>query len=92
MDAAIMFIAAAILMAIAAYAQYHIRFHTVASRIAMLRAVLALVGIAFGYTVTAVSGAQGLTALFAFLAGFGIVHGPAAIILFFKRLRREGRS
>ena len=87
-----MFIAAAILMAIAGYAQYRIRFHTIGSRIAMLRGVLALVGIAFGYVTTAASGAQGLTALFAFLAGFGIVHVPAALILFFKSLRREGKS
>ena len=87
-----MFVAAAILMATAAYAQYRIRFHTIASRTAMLRGVLALIGIIFGYVTTAASGANGLTALFAFLAGFGIVHVPAAIILFFKSLRREGKS
>ena len=87
-----MFIAAAILLAIAGYAQYRIRFHTIGSRIAMLRGVLVLVGIVFGYVTTAASGAKGLTALFAFLAGFGIVHVPAALILFFKSLRREGKS
>ena len=92
MDAAIMFIAAAILLAIAGYAQYRIRFHTIASRSGLLRGVLALVGIVFGYVTTAASGAKGLTALFAFLAGFGIVHVPAAIILLFKSLRREGKS
>jgi len=92
MDAAIMFVAVAILLAIAGYAQYRIRFHTIVSRTAMLRGVLALIGIVFGYVTTAASGAKGLTALFAFLAGFGIVHVPAAIILFFKRRRREGKS
>jgi len=39
MDAAIMFVAAAILLTIAGYAQYRIRFHTIASRTAMLRGV-----------------------------------------------------
>jgi hypothetical protein len=30
--------------------------------------------------------------LLAFLAGFGMVHFPAALILFFKHYRGEGRS
>ena len=50
-----MFVAAAILLAIAGYAQYRIRFHTVASRTGMLRGILALIGIAFGYVTTAAS-------------------------------------
>jgi hypothetical protein len=92
MDAVGMFVAAALLVATAAYAQYRIRFHTVASRVALLRGVLALLGIVFGAVTTATSGAQGITALFAFIAGFGVVHVPAAIILFLKRLRHEGKS
>ena len=92
MDASIMFVAAVVLVTIAAYAQYRIRFHTVSSRVAVLRVVLALIGIAFGYVTTAASGATGATALFAFLAGFGVVHLPAAIILVLKHLRHEPRS
>ena len=87
-----MFVAAVVLVTIAAYAQYRIRFHTIASRVTLLRAFLALIGIAFGYVTTAASGATGATALFAFLAGFGVVHVPAAIILVLKQLRHEPRS
>ena len=87
-----MFVAAVVLVTIAAYAQYRIRFHTIASRVTLLRAFLALIGIAFGYVTTAATGATGATALFAFLAGFGVVHVPAAIILVLKQLRHEPRS
>ena len=87
-----LFIAATIFMALAAYAQYRIRFHTVERRVALTRALLALVGAAFGYAVAASSGAHGLIAVLAFLAGFGVVHLPAAIILFFKRARHEGKT
>ena len=92
MSAATLLIAAAVLMAIAGYAQYRIRFHSVGSRVALLRGVLALVGAAIGYTAAASSSAQGVVALLAFLAGFGVVHVPAALILFFKRVRHEGKS
>jgi hypothetical protein len=92
MDSAAVFPAAVILMAIAAYAQRRIRFHTAPSCVALTRAILALIGAAFGYVAAATSGATGLTALLAFLAGFGVVHVPAAIILFFKRIRGEGRT
>ena len=87
-----MFILATLLLAVAGYAQWRIGFHTVASRVALTRGVLALVGIVFAFVTTAASGAKGPMALFAFLAGFGIVHVPAAIILFFKHARHEGRS
>ena len=90
--AAGLFIAATILMALAGYAQYRIRFHTLERRVALTRAVLALIGAAFGYAAATSSGAHGLAALLAFLVGFGVVHVPAAIILFFKRARHEGRS
>jgi len=92
MTAAWLFIAAVLLMAAAGYAQYLIGVHTVARRVGLTRGVLALVGAAFGYTVTANSGATGATALLAFLAGFGVVHLPPAIILFFKHARHEGKS
>jgi hypothetical protein len=92
MTAAYLFIAATILMAIAGYAQYLIGVHTVARRVALTRAILALIAAVFGYTAAVSSGAKGLTALLAFLVGFGVVHVPAAIVLFFKHMRHEGRS
>jgi hypothetical protein len=47
---------------------------------------------ALGYVAAASSRGTGLEMLLAFLAGFGLVHAPAAIILFFKRVRGEGRT
>jgi hypothetical protein len=58
----------------------------------VLRITLAVVGTAFAYATTASSGARGAMALLAFIAAFGVVHVPAAIILFFKQLRHEPRS
>ena len=87
-----MFIAATTLLAVAGYAQWRVRAHTVGSRVALLRGVLVLVGLAFAYATTASSGAKGALAVLAFLTAFGLVHVPAAIILFFKDLRHEGRS
>jgi hypothetical protein len=85
-------LSAILLLGLAAYAQYRIPFHTAGARKARLtRAVLALVGVALGY-VSAAYYPDRASAFLAFLAGFGVVHVPAAIILFFKRARGEGRS
>jgi hypothetical protein len=77
----------------AAYAQWRIPFHTANARHALIaRLVLLTVGIAFGlvlattYTDTYV-GRQDWLFLIVFLAGFGVVHVPAAAILFLKRQR-----
>jgi hypothetical protein len=85
-------LAAAVLTAIAAYAQYRVSFHTVPSRVALLRATLGVVAAAFGYVAAKAFRAEGAAALFVFIAGFGLVHVPAAIILFFKHAAHEGRS
>jgi hypothetical protein len=83
---------AAILLTAAGYAQYRIPFHTATRGRALLTsAVLALVGLAFGYVSMAYAHTPA-QALLAFLAGFGLVHLPAAVILFLKRARGEGRS
>lgn len=86
-------LAALVLMTAAGYAQHRIPYHTAGrAKIAFARVTLAVVGIAFGY-VTAVTHAQDpATAALAFLAGFGAVHAPAAIILFLKRQRASGKS
>lgn len=83
---------AAALLAIALYAQYRIPFHTAGRRkIALTRMVLAVIGVLLGI-VAATFAPDRQTAMVAFLQGFGVVHVPAAFILFLKRARREGRS
>jgi tellurite resistance protein TehA-like permease len=83
---------AAAFIAAAGYAQYRIPAHTATPANAWLvRAVLALVGIALGY-VGSLYAQDPAGALVAFLAGFGVVHFPAAVILFIKRARGTGKS
>ena len=77
----ILFVTALVFTMLAAYAQRRIGACTVAWRAALLRAVLACVGMAWGSLIAGSVAAGGPVAL-AFLAGFGIVHLPAAIILF----------
>jgi len=85
-------ILALLLLAAAGYAQYRVPFHTVsAARANLVRAVLTLVGLALGYVATFyASDTPG--AIVAFLTGFGIVHLPAAVILFVKHGRGSGKS
>ncbi|MCW5622313.1 MAG: hypothetical protein KIS79_14495 [Burkholderiales bacterium] len=83
---------AAALLAVALYAQYRIPFHTVGKRkVILTRTVLAVVGVLLGI-VAATLAPDRQTAMVAFLQSFGVVHVPAAFILFLKRARREGRS
>ncbi|HEX2197962.1 MAG TPA: hypothetical protein VHG88_04970 [Burkholderiales bacterium] len=84
---------AAILLPLAGYAQYRLPRHTARrSNVLATRALLVAVGIAFGYVIAATYGTDYASRLLAFLAGFGAVHLPAAVILFVKRARGEGRS
>lgn len=53
--------------------------------------ILIVVGIAFGLTRPSDAGGY-LYQTMTFLVGFGLVHMPAAIILFIKSRRGEGRS
>lgn len=61
------------------------------SRIIVARTILVAVGIAFGLT-AAVYVAGYMPKLLTFLIGFGVVHVPAAIVLFIKGKRGEGKS
>lgn len=54
-----------------------------------LRIMLVLVGIAFGVVATAVYLKEMEPDWLVFLAGFGVVHVPAAVIVFLKRQRRK---
>jgi hypothetical protein len=84
---------AALLLAVALYAQYRIPFYTAGTRkVAITRATLFLVGAAFGYVNATGAGSQDGFALSWFFIGFGLVHAPAALILFIKRRRGTGMS
>lgn len=84
--------AALILLAVAACAHWRIRDYTVAARVMPVRAILVVVGIAFGWIMVVATAVTGWAALWVFLSGFGLVHVPAAVVLGLKRWRREGRS
>jgi hypothetical protein len=83
---------AVLLLTAAGYAQYRIPYHTAGAKVALTRGMLILVGIGFGYVGAAGADAPGGIVFLLFLIGFGLVHTPAAIILFIKRERGAGRS
>jgi hypothetical protein len=83
----------ALLLTLVGYVHYRIPFHTAgASRVLLTRGVLALVGLALGAVMALSYGADYPSALLVFLAGFGAVHFPAAVILFVKHARGSGRT
>jgi hypothetical protein len=85
-------LATAALLAAAGYAHYRIPFHTAGrARALAAHSVLAVVAAAFGYVMSAYA-QTGAGAWLSFLAGFGAVHVPAAIILFVKRASGAGKS
>ena len=89
-----MTIVTATLLFAASYAQYRIPRHTAgAAKIMLTRATLIVVGIALGYVMSRNSlDARGPVPLLLFVIGFGLVHLPAAFILFIKRKRGSGKS
>lgn len=83
---------ALLLLAAAAYVHRQIPVFTKGrGKKLVAHAVLVLVGIAFGLTNTAYAVGD-LPRAVTFLVGFGLVHLPAAIILFIKSRRGEGKS
>lgn len=91
METALILVFAALLCAVAFYVQKQIPFFTKGGRIVIARAILLAVGVGFGLTAAANIG-NFRSRLLAFLIGFGLVHVPAAIILFIKGKRGEGKS
>ena len=81
-------------LSIAAYVQMRIPVYTTGREsIAWARGILLVVGIALGYVgLRTYQEPYGARALLAFAIGFGLVHLPAALILFFKRVRGSGKS
>lgn len=81
------------MLAVALYAHWRLPFHTATRNQALLaRGLLILVGLGVGWVAVLEygHGDWGLR-LAAFLTGFGLVHLPAAFILWSKRLRGVDR-
>lgn len=86
MQTIILGLAAVAALAVAAYAQYRVPFHTQGTwNQVFLRLLLAAAGAGLGLVSAAEY--QGVDRLFSFLCGFGVAHVPAAVILFIKRRR-----
>ena len=93
MTMVLMVAAAAAMLAVAAYAQYQVpNFTAGRDLVLMTRAMLAGVGLAFGWVSAANLPNDPAHAALAFCIGFGVVHFPAACILFFKRESGAGKS
>ena len=87
----VMIVVAALLLATAGYAQLQIPNYTASTAgVVVSRLVLIVMGLAFGYAAT--FGYEGVHAVVAFLIGFGVVHFPAAFILFVKGRRDSGKT
>ena len=90
---ATMIVVTALVLAAALYAQTQIPTFTASSRAARLtRAGLIVFGLTVGYVLGDNMARSGGPALLMFLLGFGGVHLPAAIILFFKGAADAGKS
>jgi hypothetical protein len=93
MDVFLLIVIAAVLMISAVYAQTHLSRYTAGSgKLMLTRAILVATGLAFGFVSAAVYAGDPVRAVLASLIGFGAVHFPAALILFIKQERREGKS
>jgi hypothetical protein len=85
-------ILALLLMTAALYVQKQVPVFTKGrTKIMVTRTILVLVGTAFGLTGAGYVYGH-LPQLLVFLIGFGMVHMPAAIVLFIKGKRGEGKS
>ncbi len=92
MEVMLQVILALLLLTMAVYAQRQIPVYTAGrNKILVTRLILIGVGIAFGLTGAAYMPGQ-LMKVLTFLIGFGLVHFPAAVVLYVKSKRGEGRS
>lgn len=88
-----MTIATLLLLTLAGYAHLRLAAHTASARnVAVTRAVLIAVGVGLGWTAARYFPGDYPAPVLAFLAGVGLAHVPAAVILFVKGRRGEGRS
>lgn len=80
-------------VAAAIYTHYRLPFLTATrTQAGWARAILMLTGVAFGFVAVQQIGRNesGLMQLLIFVAAWGLVHIPAAIILFLKQQQRQG--
>jgi hypothetical protein len=78
-------------LAVAYFAHRHLGRHVPGggARLALLRMFLLAIGALFGHAAATAFGASGLYYALVFLAGFGVVHVPAATILLIKDERAK---
>jgi hypothetical protein len=82
-----------VLIAAALYAHIRIpRFTAGRRKATAAHAILVVVGIAAGAVGALIYRAEPLLALLSLLIGFGVVHVPAAVILFLKQQRHSGKT
>lgn len=86
-------VVAVIFLLAAAYAQFNAQ-HFIASRRRLwgLRVFLGTLGIALGWLCARIGLLEGASPSALFFMGFGLVHVPAALVLFFKARRGESPS
>lgn len=89
-----MIIAVVLALALAAWVHYRLGFQIAGTgQLWAGRIMLLLVGAGFGWAMSQVYvDAQGLAAAWVFLTSFGVVHLPAAIILWLKKQRDSQRQ
>lgn len=93
MDSISVLLMAGFSVAVAIYAHYRLPFLTATrTQAAWARIILMLTGIAFGFVAVRQIGSHeaGWMQLLIFLAAWGWVHVPAAIILFLKQQQHKG--
>jgi hypothetical protein len=86
-------VAAALLVVVAAYAQWQVpKFVRGTTKAWLTRLFLAGLWLAVGYAMVPKTGVLTADSIALFLIGFAIVSVPAAIVLFLKSLRGESLS
>ncbi len=89
----LMVLLAGLLLGVAAYAQWQIPDFVLRESTSLaLRLLLVGLGVAIGFTMVRTWTGGGVPQAAVFFTGFGLVHVPAALILFLKRRRGEGKS
>lgn len=79
-----------ITLAAAAYTHYRIPFHTANARSRWFtHLLLIIVGLAFGWVNSQRYAISGAWEVLIFLSSFGVIHIPAAAILFIKRQQKK---
>lgn len=92
MDLISLLLMAGLSVAAAIYTHSRLPFLTTPTQAGWARAILMLTGLAFGFVAVQQIGhnESGLMQLLIFVAAWGLVHVPAAIILFLKQQQRKG--